>query len=444
MTFGRLPSREEPFPPTPQSAGRFGHRIVTETRREHLGRLATMVVGGVGVAACAQPRPAAGPSPRDPRRRVRVGLALGVSSVQVGARGAVVAAENGSTVVRMRSGDSVSVRQDGDGLRAAGGGRSGRFGSLTFRPADRGALVTVGGAAYRGTVGIARSGSGINVINELGLEEYVQSVVGAEMGTLAGSQRAALAAQAVASRTYAVANLGRFQRQGFDVRAGVTDQVYRGVQSEIADGNRAVRDTRGLVMTYGGDVIVVFFHSTCGYATASPEEVFRTVRPRPYLTSVSDRRGRGERYYCAASPQFRWRVEWDGAQLSEILRSTVPQSLGIDAGRVTSIHDVRVRATGLSGRATEIRVRVEGGEIPVFGPDVRAVFRTPAGRPLGSTAVQLSSDRSGGRLVRLVAAGAGWGHGVGMCQWGAIGRSADGQSFRDILAAYYPGTDVSG
>lgn len=426
-----------------RSASCGDDRPTNETRRDHVARLAAILGGAIGAAACAQPRAGVAPTPRDPGRPVRVGLLVGAGRVQIGARGRVVAAEDGRAALRMENGESVTVVREGDGVRAVGGGQSVRFGSLRFRPADRNALVVVAGTPYRGSVSVTQRGNGVNVVNELGLEAYVQGVVGAEMGPLAASQGAALKAQAIASRTYAIANLGRFSRQGFDLQAGVSDQVYRGVRAETAEGNRAVRDTTGMVIRYAGEPIAVFFHSTCGYATASPEEVFRSVRPVPYLGSVSDRRGRRGGYYCERSPQFRWRVEWGGEQLSAILRSTVPRSLGVDASRVTGIQDVVVRATGKSGRATEIRVVVEGGEIPVFGPDLRAVFETPEGRPLGSNAVQLSVDRSNDRLTRLTAAGAGWGHGVGLCQWGAIGRSRAGQDFGDILSAYFPGTEIA-
>ena len=82
------------------------------------------------------------------------------------------------------------------------------------------------------------------------------------------------------------------------------------------------------------------------------------------------------------------------------------------------------------------------GEIPIFGPDIRAVFQTPEGRPLGSTAVQLHPEYQADTLARLVAAGAGWGHGVGLCQWGAVGRARAGQSDDKILATYFPGTKI--
>ena len=194
-------------------------------------------------------------------------------------------------------------------------------------------------------------------------------------------------------------------------------------------------------MTMGGGAITAFFHSTCGFATAAPEESFRNVRPQPYLASVSDAYGDG--YYCERSPRFRWKVEWSGAELIDTLKGTVPRALGIDDFFVSNIRNVEVRSTGASGRATEIRVEVEQGEIPVFGPDIRAVFQEPGGRALGSTAVQLTAERANDRLTRLVAVGAGWGHGVGMCQWGAMGRARAGQEARAILGAYFRGVTVA-
>jgi stage II sporulation protein D len=213
------------------------------------------------------------------------------------------------------------------------------------------------------------------------------------------------------------------------------------VDAETPEGNAAVRATAGLALTYRGQVISAFFHSTCGYATATPAEAFRGIDNAPYLRSVSDRRPGGG-YYCDISPRFRWSVEWDAATLRDILRRTATSVLGVSAATVDDIRDVRVEHTGRSGRAAEIRIRVGRGEIPVYAPDIRQVFLTPEGRPLGSTAVQLHPEREGDTLVWLKAAGAGWGHGVGMCQWGAVGRARAGQDFREILAAYFPGTVI--
>lgn len=413
----------------------------SETRRAHLKQLAAIVAGAMGASACAPipggSVPALGPLPSG--RLVRVGLLVGAASVRIGSRGDVVAFEGGRTAIRLSSGDVVDVKPAGTGVSASGGGKTGRFDSLEFRGTS--GFVTVDGIPYRGTVSVTQRDGTVTVVNGVGIEEYVAGVIGAEMGRRPGSDRAALEAQAVASRSYAVAGLGRFEALGFDFRAGLTDQVYRGAQVESELGSRAVRDTAGLVMTHGGSVITAFFHSTCGFATASPEESFRNVRPRQYLGSVSDAHGRG--YYCEGSPRFRWRVEWSGVELADVLRRTVPRALGIDAYFVSDILDVEVRDTGPSGRVTEIRVYVDQGEIPVFGPDVRAVFETPDAKSLGSTAVQLTKKRENGRVTRLIAAGAGWGHGVGMCQWGAIGRARAGQDYQTILGTYFPGTTVT-
>jgi stage II sporulation protein D len=406
-----------------------------------LKRLAAIVGGAVGTSACASGGGSGGatPDPLPSGRRVRVGIAVGAGSVRIGSRGDVVATESGRTAIRLTSGEAVDVTPAGSGVSAAGGGQAARFDALMFRGA-RG-LITVDGIPYRGTISVVQHEGTLTVVNELGLEDYVAGVIAVEMGRRSGSERAALEAQAIASRTYAVANLGRFGVQGFDLRAGVSDQAYRGAQAESDLGSRAVRDTAGLVLTQDGRAISAFFHSTCGFATASPEESFRNVRPQPYLRSVSDAYGGG--YYCEGSPRFRWRVEWSGAELTAVLRRTVPRTLGIDEYFVSDVRDVEVRGTGVSGRATEIRVQVDQGEIPVFGPDVRAVFQTPNAESLGSTAVQLTKERANDRLTRLIAAGAGWGHGVGMCQWGAFGRARTGHDHRAILGAYFPGTTVT-
>jgi stage II sporulation protein D len=156
---------------------------------------------------------------------------------------------------------------------------------------------------------------------------------------------------------------------------------------------------------------------------------------------VSDRSPTG--HYCDIAPRFRWTVEWGGSALRDILVRTLPAQLGVDAEQVTRLRDVYVRRTGGSGRATDLRLRFDGGEVPVPGYAVRAVLATPDGRPLGSSAVRLTAVREADTVARLRAEGSGWGHGVGMCQWGAVGRARAGQSASVILSTYVPGSRVA-
>ncbi|MDH5198620.1 MAG: SpoIID/LytB domain-containing protein, partial [Gemmatimonadota bacterium] len=219
-------------------------------------------------------------------------------------------------------------------------------------------------------------------------------------------------------------------------------QVYGGVTSETDLGIAAVRTTAGLVLVHDGELIVPFFHSTCGGRTATPGEAFVSVRSLPYLKAVRDERRDGTAW-CDGSPRFRWSVEWEGAALRGILARTLATALGVEATAVTDVRDVYVRRRGPSGRATEVRVRVAGGEIPVPAHAVRTVFETPEGRPLGSTAIAFERHQGEQPLTRLVVRGGGWGHGVGMCQWGAVGRARGGQDRRTIVNAYFPGVTLA-
>jgi stage II sporulation protein D len=360
--------------------------------------------------------------------------------VTVGGAGRLTAFAEGTAVLQIDN-RQVTVAAVGRAV-VVSGEASARYERLLVMSPDPGGAVAVNGRRYRGTVELLARNGGVTAVNRLGVEDYLLGVVSGEMGRRSSSEVAALAAQAVVSRTYALRNRGRFASQGFDLEAGVSDQVYGGVDAESSEGGAAVRATTGLILTYRGQPAAAFFHSTCGFATATPGEAFRGVADLPYLRSVSDRRpGTSDGYYCDISPRFRWSVEWDRATLLDILRRTVSR-LGVSAETVDDVHDVRVVRTGRSGRASELRIKVGQGEIPVYAPDIRTVLATPDGRALGSTAVQLHPEFQEDRLVRLTVAGAGWGHGVGMCQWGAVGRARAGQDFRQILAAYFPGAQI--
>ncbi|MFC1639700.1 SpoIID/LytB domain-containing protein [Gemmatimonadota bacterium] len=366
---------------------------------------------------------------------MRVGLVVEADAVRIRGQGEV--AVRGASHFQLAPGEEARVVPSTDGVRVEG--RSGGSRRLTFESREDSRYLLVNGREYRGSVEVISNGATLTTVNVVSTEAYLRGVVGVEMGLRQRNERAALEAQAIASRTYALKNRGRFRAAGFDLRAGVQDQAYLGVERETELGSEAVRSTAGLVVTYRGDLISAFFHSTCGYSTASPAEAFRTVQAVPYLRPVSDRRP-STGYYCDLSPRFRWTVEWEGNELRDILRQTVPTLLGVNAELVDEVYAVRVQTLGPSRRVTELRLQVGSGEIPVYGPDLRRVFLTPERRPLGSTAIEISTERlaGGGTSARIT--GAGWGHGVGMCQWGALGRARAGQTAQEILQTYYQGT----
>ncbi len=308
------------------------------------------------------------------------------------------------------------------------------------RPED---FVVVNGKRYRGEALVLFGSTGVTIVNRLPLESYLPSVVALELGFRNPSDRQAVMAQAVAARTYALRYRGRREALGFDVFPTDADQVYGGVEAEKPEVTDAATRTVGRILTWHGEPIQALFHSTCGWSTEAAGQVFQNGEPAPYLRAVSDRSGRGQDgYYCAISPRFRWREEWDGATLNAILARTLPAVLGERASNLGRVTDVRISRTTPSGRAAELVIETTGGAFTVPQGRIREVLRPAAERQLNSTGIQLHVDKQGGELVRVVAAGAGYGHGVGMCQFGAVGRARAGWDYRRILATYYHGTTL--
>jgi stage II sporulation protein D len=374
---------------------------------------------------------------------IRVGLAVGASTATIGGRGELLVHDPaGSLLARVGPAEiwRVAVRGTGLVVVSPAGGNSTPSSQLEILPADTGGWVPVNGRPYRGTVSVLRDRTGITLVNRLPLEMYLQGVVSAEMGRRSPSEQEALRAQAVVSRTYAVRNQGRWASDGFDLYASVADQVYGGAAAETPEGVEAVGSTRGEIVAYNGEPIDAFFYSTCGGRTADGTEIFRAA-DRPYLRSVPDV-DRDGIAYCSISPRFRWHEEWSGDVLRSTLRRTLPAAVGISTGDVREIRDVRVTGITPSGRVGTLGVDVGGRVVEVDEPLVRQVLRPPSGDLLRSNTFTLRATGAGRRVIRLVADGAGAGHGVGFCQWGAVGRARVGQNYQQILASYYSGTTL--
>lgn len=396
-------------------------------------------------AACHRP-PAALPTAEP---EVRVGLATGAASVKLGGDGELFVTDDGTAqpVTAIPAGQTWTVVPDSGGagvqLVRPDSTRTESHRGLSAVNVTENRFAMVNNRRYRGRMGVfrTRTGTGLTVVNRLPVDAYVAGVLGLEMGVRRPDELEALVAQAIVSRTYALRNRGRWEAEGFDASADTRDQVYFGVVAETPQVWNAVRATAGQILVYHGELIDAFFHSTCGFSTAGVEEAFRAAQPRPYLKPVSDARGGGH-YYCDISPRFRWREEWDAQELRAILSRTLPAVMNVGGDGLQRITDVEVSQTTRSGRVGELRIVFERGDVRIPGPDVRSVLRPEANTLLQSTAFQVTVTKQDGALSRLVAAGAGSGHGVGFCQWGAIGRARAGQRSQEILKTYFPGTSV--
>lgn len=279
----------------------------------------------------------------------------------------------------------------------------------------------------------------------MAVEEYLRGVVPAEIGGGAPEVYQAVKAQAVAARTYAYRGAGQYAPAAFDLYASVRDQVYEGADGETAPCDRAIRETAGEVLEYEGELVRTYYSSTCGGQTARVEDLWDKP-PAPYLREVADRpRGAGEEEsWCRASRHFRWEERWSAAELAAVLTRTLPSAGYTRPVAPGEVKDIRAEAYGNSGRVKWLSIALPDREVRIFGDALRWTLRPAQGQGiLRSARIRLEVKREGGAVRELVVRGSGSGHGIGMCQMGALGMARAGRSYRDILAHYYPGTRIA-
>jgi stage II sporulation protein D (peptidoglycan lytic transglycosylase) len=392
------------------------------------------------LAACAPPEVGT-VAPESVVPEIRIGIVVGAATLTIGGGSALsMAAPDGTSPSQLPAGTTASVSSGPPGLRIRVAGIIQSPGpTLELTAADSGGTIRVNGRDYRGRFVLSSTLTGVSASNLIDVEDYLLGVVGAELGRRTEPELAALRAQAVLSRTIALKALGRWRLRGYDLLATVADQVYSGIGFETPLSSQAVQETRGEVLLWQGELIDGFFHSTCGGRTADGPEVFAGAA-RPYLRSIRDEDPAG-RAWCAISPRFRWRETWSGELLARILAETLPAA-GAPAPLARSLRDIRVIDLTPTGRVAHLLFSGQGS-FTVTGPTARLVLRSADGSILRSANFNLQLTRSGGRIVQLVADGSGAGHGVGMCQYGALARSRAGFSYGDILLAYFPGTELS-
>jgi stage II sporulation protein D len=352
------------------------------------------------------------------------------------------------SLVRGQGNEPWRIEQNGTLLRVAGDDGDAtpwRVGPFVARPVGEG-FLRYGTRRYRGELVFTATDSGVMVVNRLPVEDYLRGVVPLEMPVRNPAERAALEAQAIAARSYTYMRVpGGVVEQpvrGWNLVATVQNQVYGGVDVEHPLVNEAIEGTSGLVLRYNGLIVDAPYFASCGGRTAVPSEAWRGVRDEPYLQSVSDIDPRTGAPYCDISPRNHWHAEFDGAQLGEIVRRALLEA-GARDPRPAAVSAFAIGGKGVSGRAASVVLRTDRGDVTISARDIRSLLRDARGAILNSTYFSVEREtRAGRHLSGVTLRGAGHGHGVGMCQWGAIGRARAGADARSILRHYYPGTVV--
>jgi stage II sporulation protein D len=264
-------------------------------------------------------------------------------------------------------------------------------------------------------------------VRSIALEEYVAGCVVAELGTPkadAAAARRARQVQAILCRSYAISSRGRHAADHADVCSRTHCQVYRDVPATETGrlAREAADDTKGVVLMFEGRTVRPLYHAACGGRTSAASDVW-PGNGEPWLVSVADET-------CASGPAWTFRVEID----------RLGRALAAD-GRLAvngQLREVEVGSRDAAGRAAFVRL-VSRTTALVRGDDFRAaVMRAFGARSVTST---LFSTRREG--TQVVFEGRGAGHGVGLCQAGAVRLAALGQLPESILRRYFPGTSLS-
>ena len=344
--------------------------------------------------------------------------------------------DRGGTVSVYRDGEELKLRHDASGQAATGPGE------ITVVPAEK--PLSVGGVWYPGSIrALSREDGGVDLVSLVALETYLEGVVPHEIGEPGPDAYAAVEAQAIAARTYAMSRMKLNRDKAYDVESGVQDQVYRGTEKRGRLASSAVYDTRGLVLMNHGDMCDAYYSATCGGHTSDIRLIWPDRPSAPYLYGGRDADTDGVSF-CSAARNFRWRYSWSGRALGEMVRQTLPMTLGVDPTDVGELVDVRVKERSPSGRVQKLEIVTSTKTFVVESDKIRRVIMldVPRGRILPSTLFDVEKVMNGSRVGIVSLYGGGNGHGVGMCQNGALGMARKGYSYAMILQHYYPGAEV--
>jgi stage II sporulation protein D len=360
-------------------------------------------------------------------------------------------------------GATVELRRSQGRVGWSTGSASGTAATVLVEPVDPAHRVRHGNQEFRGDflVRPTPGDPGLTLVNHVDLESYLKGVVPWEIGRHDRDRLAAVEAQAVAARTYTISHLGARKARGFDLFASVMDQVYKGSADEDPLCNEAIANTAGLVLQYEGREIEAYYSACCGGISSNIGEVWARG-DRGYLSSRRDGPARDGEPFCRGSRHFHWRTEWTVGQLEEVMRTSLPEYVArmsepsrrdwaghvfsprdgsSDPDRPGRLVDLEILGRTTSGRVAHLAVTTEAGTYHVKGDRTRWVLAPADGNPfiLRSALFDLELVREGDRLVRVAARGRGFGHGIGMCQTGALARAVEGRSAAEILGHYYPG-----
>ena len=290
-----------------------------------------------------------------------------------------------------------------------------RAGRILIRVVETGSIV-IDGRRFRGDIQLVKKdNSHLLAINQIDLEDYVKGILYHESSHYWPME--ALKAQAVACRTYALYQMQKNKLKDFDLTSDIYSQVYGGRTSERYRTNRAVLETGGEMLLYQGKIFPAYYHATCAGFTEDASWLWNIDVPA--LKGVACK-------FCKDSPHFNWHEVLTLDELKE--------KLGSSGYNIKKIKNIIILGHNISGRITDLKITSDNGNLVIPAKDFRNI--------IGPNVIRSTNFNVGVVGNDVVFEGIGWGHGVGLCQWGAYFMAKQGYNYKQILEYYYPGSEI--
>ena len=349
-------------------------------------------------------------------RDIKIGLLITNSPITITSNqdAVLLNAQTNKTITKTKKNEKYTLQNINGLIRITpnkSGTTIGAFsGTIKLIPKRNNGHVAFNNHWYRGhlTILTNKSQKNLTVINNVELEDYLLSVVSSEIPSSWNIE--ALKAQAVAARSYSLGYLGRRMKKGYDLESTVEDQMYLGIKSENKSTTKAVKETKGVILIDNDNKpLIALYHSSGGGYTDSIENLW-DKEPSPHIKPRPD--------YDDKSPHFKWFRKYEIAEVNKQLKNLA----------VGDIKKIIPLSRSISNRVTYIKIIGTQGEKTIRGEKFRRQLNLP------SSKFNFNTEEN-----QVKFSGRGFGHGLGMSQWGAKALADNGFTYRQILAHYYVG-----
>ncbi len=369
---------------------------------------------------------------------IRVLISEKKNENQIKFQNAAAIYSEGSLITKIKSKDKITFKIKNDKIVMSFGNKSFTRENFSILPIETDGTINFDAKKYSDSIRVTSNAGKILIINYVSPDEYLTGVVASEMGNLSKKENIeALKAMMLCAKSFTFEKI-KTAKPDYDVYSDIKDQLFNGVGNLNSTIREAYDSTKNLYLTFDDELAQVYYFSSCGGYTEDCKNVLPNCSSS-YLSGVKD----GEEPYCKISPSFNWQ---ETITKKQMINSLVSAGY-IEEGK-WKIKEFSIQSRFISGRISELLVVVQSNdenrkEFILSGNKIRYAIKTSDGAILKSANFDIEAKYENQELVAVKLKGKGNGHGVGLCQWGAIGMARQGKKFDEIIAHYFNGIKIT-